>query len=134
MQMYAVPAVPPEYDLLSMTWPRVEQMLASAISPSDGTMDEVLQCIKDQSAQLWVAVDGDTVRAACVTYLMGGCCHIWICAGSQRQDWMKYLECIKEWARHHECDRISLRGRKGWARIFRHWKIVSIELECRIDG
>lgn len=134
IQAYAVPAVAPDYDLLRLTWPRVEPMLSEAAMRDGQDINDVLERLIDGDAQLWVAVDGDNVRVACVTYIVSRCCHLWICAGSQRQDWISFLDYIKEWARHHECDRMSLRGRKGWARVFRHWKITSIEMECRLDG
>jgi hypothetical protein len=77
---------------------------------------EVWSEYRKGSAQLWLALDGDEIKAACVTLSQADrTLDFWLCSGSGC-DWRALGDEIAESARGH-FNRLTITGRRGWARV-----------------
>lgn len=81
----------------------------------DGDMTEVWAAFRAGTAQLWLALDGAELRAACVTQSDGDALHFWLCGGDGC-DWRALGDGIADAARGRFA-RLTIDGRKGWARV-----------------
>lgn len=106
--------------------PLLEAELREVLAPSIDrdafeSLDEVMGNIMRGEALAWIATEGHKIRAACVTQIIrgeyGAQCFIHHCAGSGREDWIKYLPLIELWAKGCGCASIELIGRKGWIKV-----------------
>lgn len=126
---YPVPS-----DHIHLVWDQVAPKIQTVADRAGTyTVEDIAQRLLKETAQLWVALRNDRVVMACVTEINDYKrreCNILICAGSRRQDWIGFLEHIKEWARAEGCQAMTLTGRKGWQRVLRDWKLAAVELEC----
>lgn len=70
---------------------------------------------------VWIAYEGDTVFGAGTTLLWDdGDAEILLCGGSRHREWVAQAEAaVSAWARDCGAKRLTMRGRKGWARYFR---------------
>ena len=98
-------------------WPafvNASPLLVKALGPAP--LCEVWQDYKRGHAQLWLAFDGDRMKAACVTLSMADkSLDFWLCSGSGC-DWRALGDEIAEEARGH-FERLTITGRRGWARV-----------------
>lgn len=76
---------------------------------------EVFQQYQDGTAQLWLAFDGDDLKAACVTQTAGDSLHYWLCGGDGC-DWRDLGNKIADAARG-SFRRLTMEGRPGWTRL-----------------
>jgi hypothetical protein len=81
---------------------------------TDAPMCEVYEAYKAGTAQLWLAFDGENLRAACVTQ-SGEDLHFWLCGGDGC-DWRALGDGIAEAARGR-FKRMTIDGRPGWRRL-----------------
>jgi hypothetical protein len=81
----------------------------------DATWADLRREIDAGTAQLWLALDGDATRAACVTQSGGDTLHFWLCGGDGC-DWPALFDGIASAARGR-FSRCTIAGRRGWARV-----------------
>lgn len=69
----------------------------------------------------------------CVADDRGPCLHVWL-AGGDLADILRLKPGIEAWARAQGCERVTINGRHGWARVLRRWGYVRVgdELERRL--
>jgi hypothetical protein len=67
---------------------------------------------------LWVAFDGQTIFGAATTILWDdGEAQLILAAGTRHREWVGELDAtITQWARSAGARKLTMRGRKGWAR------------------
>ena len=77
--------------------------------------------IKDEDELVWVAFDGPTIFAAATTLLWNdGEAELRLAGGARHKEWIAPLdEKVSAWARDAGATRLTMRGRKGWARYAR---------------
>jgi hypothetical protein len=77
--------------------------------------------IKDEDELVWVAIDGPTIFAAATTLLWNdGEAELRLAGGARHREWIAPLdEMVSAWARDAGATRLTMRGRKGWARYAR---------------
>lgn len=84
-------------------------------------------------ALLWIAWDGDKIRACAVTELSwinnDKVCTIVAVGGSDPAEWMGFIKNLENFARNEGCARIREMGRKGWVRVMKDYKMTAIMLE-----
>jgi len=100
-------------------WPKLAPWITSALEhgTSSTKPDDVRQGALKGEYQLWVAWEDDfSVRAVCVTEVIGPRCRIFICMGIGREDWFHHLETIEEWAREKGCTSVLPCVRPGWVK------------------
>lgn len=72
-------------------------------------LSDVLEAIESGQAHLWPGERSAAVCERVTTY------HVWLAGGDLRE--LQAMERAAEaWARGNGCDRMSIIGRKGWAR------------------
>lgn len=118
--------------LLSAQWDRCRGWLLAALEPGCGTEADLLADLAGGRAQLW-AGDRAALVTQCVEEPLGRCLHVWL-AGGDLKEIMMLKPGIEAWARGQGCVRVSLDGRRGWARVLRRHGYTDneIELERRL--
>lgn len=97
---------------------RAKFVLADVCKRGGHQWTDIVGKIASSYAQLW-----DYGRAMLVTEVtIDDKCHILLAGGSDARDWIGSAEAeLAEWARAHGCAALSLRGRRGWAKLLPHW-------------
>jgi hypothetical protein len=114
---------------------RCERWIAAALEYDGDThgIEDVLALVATGECQFWPgeksAIITEIVRHPKKTVL-----HFWL-AGGDLQELEAMSARIEEWAREQGCQRITLAGRKGWARTFLQgrgyepqWAVLAKEL------
>lgn len=123
-------------------WPHIAVWVSEALirGSADLSPEEIRQHLDRGSMQLWLVWDGKPV-GVCITELVdsvrGRACNLVIVAGDKWRNWAHLLAEVERWAREDwGCVRLSLIGRKGWARRLAGdgWQEVSVTLEKRIGA
>lgn len=105
-------------------WPAIEDMLKPAGDYPPRADDEFV----------WVAFEGSTIFAAGTTLLCGDDAQIRMCAGVRHRDWVEQAEqAVSAWARQCGAKRLTMRGRKGWARYLRAFGWVASQSDEQFD-
>lgn len=121
--------VMPEH--IPMLWNQLEPLIASALSrvPTHNT-DDLKKCLMNQSAHLWVDMDGPRVTSLIVTEFAvrprGTWLHVWISAAvpDVPMDWPAYLDVAEKFRKQTDCCGFQFTGRRGWMK----------RLPIRLDG
>jgi hypothetical protein len=105
-------------------WPGIQELLKPAAEYGEIPVFGDGEC-------LWIAFDGPTVFAAGTTLLWNdGEAEIRLCGGVRHREWVREaLSLVEQWARSAGASRLTMRGRKGWARYVRAfgWGLRGIE-------
>ena len=107
---------------IGVTWPHIVEWVSDALirGNADLSPEDIRQHLDRGSMQLWLAWDRKPV-GCCITELIDGVrgrsCNIVMVAGERFDSWAHLQADIEHWAvEHWGCVRLSLIGRKGWAR------------------
>lgn len=118
VQWAGVPA-----EQLDMAWPLIAPSLERALSYSLGemTLRQVYEGIRDRSFQLWALGSDDTVDlGVCVTQVVTSpvtrYLEVLLCAGSELDSWIEYVDVLEQFAASNGCDFVKVHGRPGWER------------------
>jgi hypothetical protein len=131
----AVPiCVPPAK--VPQVWPYVWQMIQKAYDRTDyGNFNDAESAVFKGDALLWIVWREPEVVATLITRVRNTnksrVCEVCAAGGKESRVWLHMMATIEQYARDMGCNRISVTGRKGWARLlpdFRE-KLVIIEKE-----
>lgn len=124
-------------------WPHIADWVSEALirGNADQSPEDIRQHLERGGMQLWLIWAGKPV-GCCVTELIesprGRCCNLVVVAGEGWRGWAHLLAEVERWARDDwGCVRLSLVGRKGWARRLAGdgWQEMAVTLEKVIgDG
>jgi hypothetical protein len=128
--------------LLAQAWPLIEPQVATALrrGKADQSPADVRGHIERGTMQLWLAwADGEPrPRGVWITELLesarGRYCNIVVLAGRKFETWHPLESYLAQWARENGCVRLTMVGRRGWARRLRCWREAAVTLERQIDG
>jgi hypothetical protein len=119
-------------------WPHVSPLLAAACRRTGlNAFSEIESDILAGRSLLWGAWNGSAIEAAAATVLInseiGKVCIITVCGGSRMKRWLSLLGQIEDYAKHEDCARIRIYGRKGWLRVLEGFqqRYVIIDKELR---
>ena len=92
-------------------WNGIKELLKPAVTDWEHDEDELV----------WIAFDGPTLFGAGTTVLYdSGEASILACGGFQHRKWVEQAEgLVSAWARDCGATKLTMRGRRGWARYFR---------------
>jgi hypothetical protein len=115
-------------------WPYVEPMIRCALHRSISTdLLTVTTKLLRQQALLWIAWDGERIRAAAVTSINTANgrkrCVIVACGGSGMKDWLSLIQEVEQYARSEGCISVAIIGRRGWQRRLKEYRPVAVSLE-----
>jgi hypothetical protein len=110
-------------------WDRVGPLLARAMTKLQiGDCGTLAQQLRDAQALLWIAVDGQELKAALATQvsIVDGrkYCTLVALGGRHRRDWLPMLGKIEDYARAEGCIAMRIYGRPGWSRVLPDYKII----------
>ncbi len=93
--------------------PDVAYLIQRALNRgSQHTMGTIAKGLLEGKMQLWTYGQ----QMACVTALVGENCLLLACGGYNSDNWLKYLDVVRIWARKYGCKYLKIHGRRGWAR------------------
>ncbi len=110
-------------DFVDTCWEEVAPMLEKATDRSGGryNIEDVYEKIVNETAQLWVMLNGEKIVAAFVTeittYGQKKMLTVHFAGGSRMKEWLQKIdEIFRDWAIDNQCSGIELTGRKGWVK------------------
>ena len=110
-------------------------LLERALAHSQGThlWEDIVEAVEEKDMFFWPGK-----RSAAITEVLDfprkRCMHIFLAAGDMEE--LKQMEpCFVEFAKHFECDFVSLSGRAGWQRSLKDmgYKDAHVSLFKRIE-
>jgi hypothetical protein len=92
-------------------WPEIAKLLEPAAEGSP---------IRIENELVWIAFEGPVLFGAGTTILYDdGTVQIRLCGGFEHRKWVREAEAmVSAWARKSGAGKLTMRGRKGWARYF----------------
>jgi len=110
-------------------WPKVSGFIAEAVHKLELSDFGILEKeLFEGKALLWIALDGEHVKAASVTQItiVNGrkYCTIIALGGQDRDEWMPLISGLEQYARDMNCKAMRIFGRLGWSRVLPDYKIV----------
>lgn len=115
--------------------PHVRHWIESAYLKGNGdsTAEDTIERIRSGRALLWVSHKNHRLLGAVVTEVWQEpkkrLCVILCAGGISFASWKSKISVIEEYARSEKCDAVRIYGRKGWARMYPHYKQPWIALE-----
>jgi len=102
---------------MSLLWNRLKPLLRPALAQAGDlfTVDDVWAAVQKGQAQFWPAANSVVITEIKV-YPRGKVLHVWL-AGGRLEEIMVLTGYIKRFAKEQGCDRITMHGRRGWAKI-----------------
>lgn len=111
-------------------WPHVEKLIGAAIDRVDfSNFRDVESEVYRGGALLWIAWDGERIRAAAVTAINNRVCEIVACGGRGLREWIHLIKDLENYAREENCERMRIIGRTGWKRVLPDYKQSCVVLE-----
>jgi len=92
-------------------WPEIEKLLEPAAKYGGIP-------VRDDDEFVWIAFEGTVLFGAGTTLLWDdGEAEIRLCGGARHKEWVRQaLSVVEAWARQCKARKLTMRGRKGWAR------------------
>lgn len=95
-------------------------------------LDDVLQLIEQQKAQLFVFKDTELL-SAWVTTIENSPSNKWIrvmwAGGKDMDKWLHFIDAIAQWGKSLGCKKMVITGRPGWEKKLPDFKKTSVVLE-----
>jgi hypothetical protein len=148
--------------LADKVWPHVALVIRAAMQRgATGAFQPVAQSVLAGRALVWLATDGERIRAAAVTELHATewrkVCVIVACgsvssardrtipavssgrnrinpASAGMRSWLHLIGEIEQFAKDEGCAATRIVGRKGWARVLKDYRTKRIILEKDLPG
>lgn len=97
---------------------RLKPLIANALDYAEGThtLDDVRDMIAAGRVHLWPA-EKSVVLTEFVEFPQMRTCNFWLAAGDMAE-LAEMEKTISPWAKAHGCARVTIHGRKGWAKTF----------------
>jgi len=116
-------------DRINLVWPTVAPLIAAGMHKMDlSDFDVLTRELHKGAALLWVAFDGEQLKAAAATQvtIVHGRKHCTIIAlgGKDRRQWLPLIEGLEDYARAQGCAAMRMFGRAGWSRTLPNYQIV----------
>ena len=127
-------------------WNLVKKDIQEALSYSGNHTDSdfVLETLKQQKFQLWIAWDKEkkttkdkyygVVKTEVINTKLRKSCNIFVVTGKHRQKWQHLISVLEDFALEQECNNMELIARKGWEKIMEqfNYKKTHVVLEKSI--
>lgn len=137
---WTMSVIPPEG--VDVFWPEVEPLLARAVPYSGGRIDieSLHEWALDGRYLLWVAHDGEAIRAAfatrVATYPRRRMLSVDCAAGVHIRDWIDLVQMtFRNFSRDAGLDGVEMYGRPGWNRVLSRYgwerSMVLMEVDQR---
>jgi len=133
---WTMSVIPPEG--VELFWPQVERLLVLATAYSGGrmTVEDLRERMLDGRYLLWVAHDGEAIRAAFATrtavYPRRKVLAVECAGGKGMCEWIELVQqTFRNFARDSGLDGVEMYGRPGWTRVLSRygWKRAMVVME-----
>ena len=124
---------------ITRVWPLVAELVQKSVDTcGDCDVKEFEDGLHDGSMLLWLATDGQEIKAIVITELtqspkLGRVCRMRLGAGHDMADWFSLKDDIEAYAREEKCLRVRIEGRAGWAKMFSDYRQPYVILEKILD-
>lgn len=115
--------------VIDHVWPHVHPHVAACFDKLGEYRyepEDILDAIRERDMQLWVAIDGNEVKAILITQLVRYPrvmeCELFLWSGERTPDWEDHLARIEQWAREQGCHYMSSLSRPGTAKVTNYRK------------
>ena len=115
-------------------WPHVAALIKAAMEKGRlSSFADVEHAVRNGNALLWLAWNGETVKAAAVTELAIAngekFCTIVACGGRDRSQWLPLLAGLEAYGRAQGCATMRIYGRRGWRKLLPEYHTTRVLLE-----
>jgi len=115
-------------------WPPVAALVKAAMEKGRlSNYAEVEQAVRSGAALLWLAWEGESIKAAAVTEVSAAngekFCTIVACGGHDRGQWLHLLEGLESHAKAEGCAAMRVYGRRGWGKLLKDYRVTRVLLE-----
>jgi hypothetical protein len=115
-------------------WPHVASLIKAAMEKGRlSSFTDVEHAVRNGRALLWLAWNGETVKAAAVTELSQAnaetFCTIVACGGHDRAQWLPLLAELEAYGRAQGCAAMRIYGRRGWRKLLPEYRTTRVLLE-----
>jgi len=115
-------------------WPHVAPLIKAAMEK--GRISDyvgVAHSVRNGTALLWIAWNGEKIKAAAVTELGQAngekFCTIVACGGQERSQWLPLIENLEKYGRAEGCKAMRIFGRRGWLKLLPEYRPARVLLE-----
>jgi hypothetical protein len=121
-------------DQVAQFWPFVAPLIKAAMEKGRlSDYADVEHSVRNGSALLWTAWDGERIKAAAVTELGKAngekFCTIVACGGSDRGQWLHLLAGLEAYGKAEGCAAMRIYGRRGWLKLLPEYRTTRVLLE-----
>ena len=115
-------------------WPHVASLIKAAMEKGRlSSFADVEHAVRNGSALLWLAWNGETVKAAAVTELGQAnaekFCTIVACGGHDRSQWLPLIAGLEAYGKTQGCNAMRIYGRRGWRKLLPEYRTTRVLLE-----
>src|SRR5262245_30257203 len=115
-------------------WPHVASLIRAAMEKGRlSSYAEVEHAGRNGNALLWLAWNGETIKAAAVTELAHAngetFCTIVACGGHDRSQWLHLIEGLEAYGKTQGCAAMRIYGRRGWLKLLPEYCTTRVLLE-----
>jgi hypothetical protein len=118
-------------------WPYVAPLIKAAMEK--GRLSDyagVEHSLRSGSALLWIAWNGEKIKAAAVTELGQAngekFCTIVACGGHDCTQWLHLLAQLEAYGKHEGCVAMRIYGRRGWLKLLPEYRATRVLLEKKL--
>ena len=119
-------------------WNQAKPILWPALDTGEIAPEKVIENLLAGNMQLWIAFDGEIIGGAItevVRYWKVRSLRVIALAGERFEEWREPMDALFErFGQAHDCSRIELYGRKGWARRLPNYSVNRVMMSREIDG
>jgi len=115
-------------------WPHVASLIRAAMEKGRlSSFTDVEHSVRDGRALLWLAWNGENIKAAAVTELSQAngerFCTIVACGGHDRAQWLPLLGDLEAYGKAQGCAAMRIYGRRGWRKLLPEYRTTRVLLE-----
>lgn len=119
-------------DRIDTFWGDVAPLIEEALVYFDDRVgiEDIYKSLKTRNNQLWLILRSGEILTAVITeitiYPKKKVLNIAYLAGLDFRSWHDGLEILKDFARSHGCSSIEIRGRRGWERLLKDFRVLNV--------
>ncbi len=115
-------------------WPHVASLIKAAMEKGRlSSYADVEHAVRNGTALLWLAWNGEKIKAAAVTELTYAngekFCTIVACGGHERSQWLPLIAGLEAYGRTQGCAAMRIYGRRGWRKLLPEYRTTRVLLE-----
>ena len=115
-------------------WPHVASLIRAAMEKGRlSSFTDVEHSVRTGNALLWLAWNGENIKAAAVTELSQAngerFCTIVACGGHDRSQWLPMIAGLEAYGRTQGCAAMRIYGRRGWRKLLPEYRTTRVLLE-----